>query len=78
MMPCEEPPSPTETPLSNGKSHMIEFSIRTSVEPGKSPLGPPKAMPHAGSTTGPSKGREVPEAAPVSDEKPAQEKPDGE
>ncbi len=58
----------------------------TASTPGKSPPGPPKATPHAGSTTGPSKGREVPEAAPVNedaaskpaDEKPAGEKPDGE
>jgi hypothetical protein len=50
----------------------------TASTPGKSPMGPPKGTAHVSSTTGPSKGREVPEAAPVGDEKPSQEKSDGE
>jgi hypothetical protein len=52
----------------------------TASTPGKSPLGPSKSTAHVSSTTGASKGREVPEAAPVSDDaaKPADEKPDGE
>jgi hypothetical protein len=53
----------------------------TASTPGNSPTGSQKSTPHAGSTTRPSKGREVPEAAPVSDDaasKPADEKSAGE
>ena len=64
-----------------GAAILLAGCGETASTPGKSPLGPPKATPHAGSTTGASKGREVPEAAPVSDDassKPADEKPAGE
>jgi hypothetical protein len=64
-----------------GAAVLLAGCSETASTPGKSPLGPPKATPHAGSTTGPSKGREVPEAAPVSEDatsKPADEKPQGE
>jgi len=60
-----------------GTAILLAGCSETASTPGKSPMGPPKAT-HAGSTTVPSKGREVPEAAPVSDDKPAQEKTDGE
>jgi len=64
-----------------GAAVLLSGCSETASTPGKSPLGPPKSTAHVSSTTGPSKGREVPEAAPVSDgatSKPADEKPDGE
>jgi len=63
-----------------GAAVLLGGCSETASTPGKSPMAPQKGTSHVSSTTRPSKGREVPEAAPVSDDasKPADEKPAGE